>query len=218
MTTRVLSSAGTACITPSRISFLFPFQKANSERCTLLRVSLRPIPSLAVTQRDGGHEPRPAPLLRRVPGGILEHQFLGVGVLAHGLKLTGQVIEKQLVHPEQLRGGVVPVGHDQGLHQLPGGAVLKHDPLGDGGKASCPGLEDQDAGRPAGLPLPLHRIQQHLLGRLGPQGGDLPLLGADLQKLRDVYLRIPQSRHHFVSFRIFLINFRRLDILKTVIV
>ena len=51
MTTRVFSSAGTACITPSRISFLFPFQKANSERWTLLRVSLRPMPSLAVTQR-----------------------------------------------------------------------------------------------------------------------------------------------------------------------
>ena len=167
---------------------------------------------------DRGHEPRPAPLLRWVPGGILKHQFLGVGVLAHRLELAGQVIEKQLIHPEELGGRVIPVGHDQGLHQLSGGAVLKHHPLGDGGESQLPGLEDQDTGWSACLPLPFHRVQQHLLGRLWPQSGDLPLLGADLQKLRDVYLRVPQSRHRFVSFRKFLINFGSLDILSVVIV
>ena len=101
-------------------------------------------------------------------------------MLAHGLKPRGQAVIKELVHAEQLGGGVVPMGHDQRLHQLACHAAMEHHPLRDGGKAQLPGLQNQDPGRSACRPLTLDGVQKHLLGTLWPKRSQGPSLGPDL--------------------------------------
>ena len=120
--------------------------------------------------RGGAAQPGPQPgtlgLLLGGPCGILEHQLLGVGGPQHGLDRLGQLVIEELGHAEQVGGGVLPVGDDQGVGVGPGGAGVEDQALRQRGEAQLPGLQDDDAHGPARLLLPPCHGVELPLGRV----------------------------------------------------
>ena len=141
---------------------------------------------------DAAAQTGAAAFLAVVPGGVLEHQLLGVAVLPQGPRPRGQAVIKQLVHLEQIPGGRGVVGHDEGLYVGTRHGVLKHQALRHGGYALLPPLQNDDAdGLPLRRLLPDHAVQMRL--RLVEyQRRQLLLLGADAQQVLTVRLGVAQ--------------------------
>ncbi len=149
---------------------------------------VRPTDALA----PGGGAPEPGPeagvffLFRGAPGGVFKDKFLGVAGLEHGPHGGGHGVVEEFAHPEQVRGGVVPVGHNQGVHVPPGGAPVEDQRLGEGGKTQLPGFQNDNSHRLPGLLLLAGGGVQFFLRPVQFEGDHLAALGPDAQKILDI--------------------------------
>ena len=137
----------------------------------------------------GAAQPGPEPRTALPPGAgrVFKHQFLGVGGPDHGFYRPGQLLQEQPGHAEQIGGGVLPVGYDQGVHPRPGGAAMEDQGLRQCGKPQLPGFKDDETHAFPRLLLPPGRGVELLLGGVEPEGDHRPALGADLQAAFDIF-------------------------------